>query len=45
MKAFFDANDYINTLLKTTLPREEFVKFFSLYDIVVCPIVKHELLS
>ncbi len=44
MKAFFDTTVYINTFFKTLLPREEFIRLFSLYDIVVCPIVKHELL-
>lgn len=44
MKAFFDTNVYINTFFRTTLPRAEFEKFFSLYDIFVCPVVKHELL-
>lgn len=44
MKAFFDTNVYINTFFKSVLPREEFEKFFSLYEIVVCPVVKHELL-
>lgn len=44
MKAFFDTNVYINTFFKTVLPKDQFVRFFSLYDVVVCPIVKHELL-
>lgn len=44
MKAFFDTNVYINTFFKAVLPREEFAKFFALYDVIVCPIVKHELL-
>ena len=44
MKAFFDTNVYINTFFKKVLPREEFSKFFMLYDIVICPVVKHELL-
>lgn len=44
MKAFFDTNVYINAFFKSGLPRDEFEKFFSLYEIVVCPIVKHELL-
>ena len=44
MKAFFDTNVYINTFFKAILPRAEFEKFFSLYDIFVCPLVKHELL-
>ncbi|MBI2981568.1 MAG: PIN domain-containing protein [Deltaproteobacteria bacterium] len=44
MKAFFDTNVYINTFFKAVLSREDFQKFFELYDIVVCPVVKHELL-
>lgn len=44
MKAFFDTGVYINTFFKKILPREEFERFFSLYDIFLCPIVKHELL-
>ena len=44
MKAFFDTNVYINTFFKSVLPRAEFEKFFFLYEIVVCPVVKHELL-
>ncbi len=44
MKAFFDTNVYINTFFKTVLPREQFIEFFELYEIVVCPVVKHELL-
>lgn len=44
MKAFFDTNVYINAFFKTHLPRDQFVRFFSLYDVVVCPIVRHELL-
>ena len=44
MRAFFDTNVYINAFFKKVLPRAEFEKLFSLYDIVVCPVVKHELL-
>lgn len=44
MKAFFDTGVTINTFFKAVLPRAEFEKFFSLYDIFVCPVVKHELL-
>ena len=44
MKAFFDTNVYINTFFRKVLPREEFEKFFELYDIVICPVVKHEIL-
>ena len=44
MKAFFDTNVYINTFFKTILPREKLIEFFDLYEIVICPIVKHELL-
>ncbi len=44
MKAFFDTSVYINTFFKALLPKEDFQKFFDLYDIVICPIVKHELL-
>ncbi len=44
MRAFFDTNVYISTFFKKLLPREEFERFFTLYEIVVCPIVKHELL-
>lgn len=44
MKAFFDTNVYVNSFFKKILPHEEFVRFFDLYDIVICPIVRHELL-
>lgn len=44
MKAFFDTDVYINTFFKKVLPRGEFAKLFSLYEIFVCPVVKHELL-
>lgn len=44
MKAFFDTGVYINTFFRRVLPREEFSKFFCIYDVVLCPIVKHELL-
>lgn len=44
MKAFFDTNVYINTFFKAVLPRDEFERFFAIYDVVICPIVKHELL-
>jgi len=44
MKAFFDTNVYINTFFRAVLPREEFEKFFVLYEIVACPVVRHELL-
>ena len=43
-RAFFDTGVYINTFFKRVLLREEFEKLFSLYDIFLCPIVKHELL-
>jgi predicted nucleic acid-binding protein len=44
MRAFFDTNVYINAFFRSVLPREEFENFFSLYDIVICPVIKHELL-
>lgn len=44
MKAFFDTGVYINTFFRTILPRADFEKFFSLYDVFLCPIVRHELL-
>lgn len=44
MKAFFDTNVYINTFFKQQLPRDQFINFFKIYDIFVCPVVKHELL-
>lgn len=44
MKAFFDTGVYIKAFFTTALPRPEFEKLFSLYQIVVCPIVRHELL-
>lgn len=43
MKAFFDTNVYINTFFKKKLDRNEFAGFFDLYEIGVCPVVKHEL--
>ncbi|MBI2339103.1 MAG: PIN domain-containing protein [Deltaproteobacteria bacterium] len=44
MKAFFDTGVYVNAFFKKTLPRDEFEKFFALYDVFLCPIVRHELL-
>lgn len=44
MKAFFDTGVYINAFFRKVLGRDEFAKFFVLYDIFLCPIVKHELL-
>lgn len=44
MKAFFDTGVYISAFFKKSLPRDEFAKFFSVYDIFLCPVVKHELL-
>ncbi len=44
MKAFFDTNVYINTFFRPILPHESFEKYFSIYEIWLCPIVKHELL-
>lgn len=44
MKAFFDTGVYINAFFKKVLDRREFEKFFATHEIVVCPIVKHELL-
>ncbi len=44
MKAFFDTNVYINTFFRKLLPKEEFARIFEIYEIVLCPIVKHELL-
>lgn len=44
MKAFFDTGVYINAFFRGVLPKTEFEKFFSLYDVFVCPVVKHELL-
>ena len=43
MKAFFDTNVYINAFFKKKLARDEFAGFFDLYEIGVCPVVKHEL--
>ena len=44
MKAFFDTNVYINSFFKKKLSREKFAQFFSIYEIFICPVVKHELL-
>lgn len=44
MQAFFDTNVYINTFFKRVLPYDQFLNFFKIYDIAICPVVKHELL-
>lgn len=44
MKAFFDTNVYVNTFFRPLLPREEFQKYFEIFEIVIHPIVQHELL-
>jgi len=44
MKAFFDTSIYINTFFRKQLPKDEFLNFFKVYEIVVCPVVRHELL-
>ena len=44
MKAFFDTNVYIQAFFRKGLSREKFANLFAAYDVVVCPIVKHELL-
>jgi len=44
MKAFFDTSVYINTFFKKALSLAEFEKFFDIYEVVVCPVVRHELL-
>ena len=44
MKAFFDTSVYINTFFRKVLTKKEFTAYFDLFEIVICPIVKHELL-
>lgn len=43
-RAFFDTGVYVNAFFKKLLPRHEFEKFFSLYEIYLSPVVRHELL-